>query len=149
MRIRAISVPAVAIGLLGALASCVTAPAPSCPAAALLATPSNPPAPANAATPVQAPPAAPALPVSAAPREPAFPAAQARNPALSDIELDYAAPWYAAPQQFSGSSAAPSAGRTAARRGERRRPAGRHRGWDLDETQIEAQWVNPPLGAGE
>jgi hypothetical protein len=130
--------------LLGGLAGCVAAPAPSCPAAALLAAPPNPAPPAQ--TPLPA--------VSAAPREPVSPAslgpaAPAQNPEPSDIEPDYAAPRHAAPQQFSGSSTAPSAVRAVSRRGDRRRPASRHRDWDLDEQQIEAQWVNPPVGAGE
>jgi hypothetical protein len=35
------------------------------------------------------------------------------------------------------------------RRGNRRQSSARHRYQDLDEVQIEAQWINPPLGAGE
>ena len=151
MRVRASSLAALAALLLGWLSGCVAAPAPSCPAAALLAAPPNPPAPANAAMP---PLLAPAPPVSAAPREPApsanlGPAAPPRSPEPAAIEPDYAAPRHAALQQFSGSSSVPSAGRAVSRRGDRRRPATHHRDRDLDDGQIEAQWINPPVGAGE
>ncbi|HEX6441692.1 MAG TPA: hypothetical protein VF007_05850 [Stellaceae bacterium] len=156
MRVRASSLAALAALLLGGLSGCVAAPAPSCPAAALLAAPPNPPAPANAGTPQQAPLSSftPSPPVSAAPRAPAFPAsiepaAPPRSPEPSDIEPDYAAPGHAAAQQFSGSSSTPSAGRAPSRRGDHHRPPTRHRDWDLDDGQIEAQWINPPVGAGE
>jgi len=90
-------------------------------------------------------------PSESAPRGPAAPPGNPGHAraAPAGAESGYALPARADTQQFSGSSAPPPNGRTGARRGERHRPASRHRNWDLDEGQIEAQWINPPVGAGE
>ena len=62
----------------------------------------------------------------------------------------YAGPARTEPNGYSGSSIPPRSGRAVSRAG-RARPSGeRVRRWfELDDTDLQAQWINPPLGAGE
>jgi hypothetical protein len=53
------------------------------------------------------------------------------------------------PTVYSGSSMPPQTSRTGPRRGHYRPIAGHRRYEDLDEEQFRAQWINPPVGAGE
>jgi hypothetical protein len=139
--IRAISVAVLAVGLAGGLVGGLVACAPVFP------------------------PGAPDSGLSA-PSEipPGWTPANYPTPSDSDIDDDepiyalpngagvppYAGPARIAPNAYSGSSAPPRSGRAVSRAG-RARPTGeRVRRWlDLDDTDLQAQWINPPLGAGE
>ena len=60
-----------------------------------------------------------------------------------------AAPTHFPPDWYSGSSTPPQTRRTVSRRTHHRQTTGRHRYEDLDEGQMQTQWINPPPGAGE
>jgi len=61
-----------------------------------------------------------------------------------------ATPTRVQPNRYSGGSSAPARGPAATRPGRARQTATRSHDWpDLDEWQIQAQWINPPPGAGE
>jgi hypothetical protein len=114
-----------AIGLIGGLIACTAAHPPSDPIASRIA-PSSAPATKSAI--------AAYLPLGDA------------APASSTLAL--AVPALLPPGEYSGSSTPPQTGRTGSRR--HRQTAWRsHRYRELDEEQIRAQWINPPLGAGE
>jgi hypothetical protein len=141
--IRRIPIAALAIALIGGLGGCAAAPAPGCPAAAaMLVPPKNPPPAANLA-----PPSVPAAPV--APADATQPEPMPNRAIPPAAERDQTAPRRVTLDQFSGSSMPPPAGPAASRRGKDRQTVARHRHQDLDEAQIEAQWINPPVGAGE
>lgn len=137
MTIRAISAAVLAMNLLGGLGGCAAAPVPgsstytgapplNCPAASYLTPGSPAPAPAAAAPAV--------MPASAMP----IPAPQ--------TDVTPASP---SPTVYSGSSMPPQTSRAGSRRGHYRQIAGHRRYEDLDEEQLRAQWINPPVGAGE
>lgn len=157
MSIRAICVAISATGLLSMLTACAPAPAPVCPAAALVRPPGTPPPTVAVPAPVPAP-AVTLPPVSGntVPPEAEPASAPPRSAEPADMEPDFAAraPRSRAaersPNAFSGSSTpTPQAGRAAARRPPREIPARARPEFDLDEDQLQAQWINPPVYAGE
>jgi hypothetical protein len=141
VRVRAICVAALATGLLGGMAGCASGIGPSDPVL-------DGPAPAYVS------PASYTEPNDWTPSE-----------APDELDPIYVAPRHRAPLQaaptgvqpnrvqpnpYSGGSSAPASGRAATRPGRARQTATRPHDWpDLDEWQIQAQWINPPPGAGE
>jgi hypothetical protein len=131
-----------AMNLLGGLGGCAAAPAPgsstyigtapiNCPAASYLM-PGSPAPVSTRAAPTVMP--ATTAPASAIPAQ-ALP-----------IDVTPASP---SPTVYSGSSMPPQTSRAGPRRGHYRPIAGHRRYEDLDEEQLRAQWINPPVGAGE
>ena len=136
MRVRAICVAALATGLLGGMAGCATGIGPSDPVL-------------DSATPAYVSPASYTEPNDWTPSE-----------APDELEPIYVAPRHRAPlraapsriqsNRYNGGSSAPASGRDATRPGRPRQTATRSHDWpDLEEWQIQAQWINPPPGAGE
>ena len=136
MRVGAICVAALATGLLGGLAGC--APASVGPSDPVLDwTPPSYVSPASYTEPSDW------APSETNEDEPIYVAPKRAAPV-------YAAPPRTQPNRYSGGSAAPPSGRAAKQPGRPRQAGTRSPDWpDLDEWQIQAQWINPPPGAGE
>jgi hypothetical protein len=140
VKFRAICVAALATGLLGGLFGCSPSLGPSDrvldETAPTYLSPVSYTEPSDWA-PIETP-AVDDEPIYAAPKRaaPAY-AAPAAAPRIS-------------PNRFSGGSTPPANNRAAARPGRPHPTGSRSRDWpDLEEWQIQAQWINPPPGAGE
>lgn len=136
VRVGAICVAALATGLLGGVAGCAPGIGPSDPVL-------------DGAAPAYVLPASYTEPNDWIPSEtpdelePIYVAPRHRAPLQ-------AAPTRVQPNRYSGGSSAPPSGRAAKRPGPPRQAGTRSPDWpDLDEWQIQAQWINPPPGAGE
>ena len=150
MRVRAICVAALATGLLGGMAGCATGIGPSDPVL-------------DSATPAYVSPASYTEPNDWTPRPNDWtprPNDWTPSEAPDELEPIYVAPRHRAPlraaptriqsNRYNGGSSAPASGRDTTRPGRPRQTATRSHDWpDLEEWQIQAQWINPPPGAGE